>query len=84
MKSGGRQAGTPNKKTVLLSELGITRYSDLTSKLIYKWVELLESEDQQLRLIALKELSRFIFAKENSIKDTVKTLTGEKIDVFDF
>lgn len=67
-KTGGRQKGTLNKKTVLLKELGINSYKDLFEMLLISWIELLNHEDIRIRLIALKELSKYVLADETRHK----------------
>ena len=81
-KTGGRQKGTLNKKTVMLSELGINKYQDIANKLITSWVELLDSEDIALKLIAMKEMSKWVFQFEQ-FKNLTKKLTGEEITYFE-
>ena len=76
-KTGGRKAGTPNKKTVMLSTLGIFKYQDLTEKLITSWIELLNSQDKTMKLTALKELSKLVFDSKSTFTNKIKILTGE-------
>jgi len=82
VKTGGRQAGTPNKKTVILSELGINKYRDIAERLMIAWIELLDSEDITLKLIAMKELSKWVFQHE-AFSNHAKKLTGEEVSYFD-
>lgn len=49
------------KEKDLIESLGIESEKDLQKYLLNKWFELLESDKQDHRIIALKELSRFSF-----------------------
>lgn len=73
-KTGGRQKGTLNKKTVMLKELGIETYKDLFEKLLISWIELLNHEDVAIRLIAMKELSKYVL---NDMRPKTKELLNE-------
>lgn len=79
-KTGGRKAGTLNKKTVMLKTLGIFKYQDLTEKLITSWIELLDSQDRIMKLTALKELSKLAFDSKSTFTNNVKVLTGEPME----
>lgn len=79
-KTGGRKAGTLNKKTIMLKTLGIFKYQDLTEKLITSWIELLDSEDKTMKLTALKELSKYAFDSKSTFTNNVKVLTGEPME----
>lgn len=61
IKTGGRKLGTPNKRTMLLKEMGIESYRDLFEMLLASWVDLLNHENEQVRILALKELSKYVF-----------------------
>ncbi len=75
VKTGGRQLGTLNKKTVLLKELGYDSYQDLFNMLLVEYVQLLEHEDIRIKLIAMKELSRVMF--NDSFLSRTKALLNE-------
>jgi hypothetical protein len=75
LKTGGRQIGTSNKKTVLLKELGLDKYQDLFNRLLVEYVQLLEHEDIRVKLIAMKELSRIMF--NDSFPRRTKALLNE-------
>lgn len=79
-KTGGRQKGTLNKRTMILKELGIETYKDIFEMLLVSWIELLNHEDVTIRLIAMKELSKYVFRYD--IESTTKKLLNETS--FDF
>lgn len=60
-KTGGRKLGTLNRKTLVLKEMGIESYRDLFEVLLSSWVDLLNHENEQIRILALKELSKYVF-----------------------
>lgn len=61
IKTGGRKLGTPNKRTAILKEMGVESYRDLFETLLSCWVDLLNHENEQIRILALKELSKYVF-----------------------
>ncbi len=78
VKTGGRKAGTLNKKTELLNTLGITTYQELTERIILEYLEMLQSDKVQLKMFALKELSKIIFRSDNSMKYYSKEMLNER------
>ena len=83
VKTGGRKAGTLNKKTEISQSLGIENFQELTEKIILNYLEMLNSEDDNLRMFAMKELSKIIFKNENVIKYHAKTMFHESQYDFD-
>lgn len=62
--NAGRKKGTPNKKTVMLQKCGLTKIGDLEAITLKNWKEFLESKNAQIRLIATKEVSKYIFPQK--------------------
>jgi len=79
IKTGGRQAGTLNKRTQLLNEMGITKFRDLELKVLNVWIDALDDDRAEIRLIASRELSKYIFSTCN-FEHRIKLMTGEKQD----
>lgn len=77
-KTGGRKAGTLNKKTELLKTLGIETYQQLTERIILEYLEMLNSDKKELKLFALKELTKIIFRSEGSMKYYAKEMLQEE------
>lgn len=77
VKTGGRQKGTLNKKTEILNALGIETYQQLTEKVILEYLELLQSDKTELKLFALRELTKIIFKSESSMKYYCKEMLNE-------
>ena len=43
--------------------MGIESYRDLFEVLLSSWVELLNHENEQIRILAMKELSKYVFTE---------------------
>lgn len=77
VKTGGRTAGTLNKKTEILNTLGIENFQQLTETLILNYLEMLNSDDKTLKMFAMKELTKIIFRSDNSMKYHTKEMLNE-------
>ena len=74
-KTGGISKGQKHKKTLLKEKLGVktvTKIDEFADILINNWFEFLSSADDNVRLIATKELSRFVFPVKRSIEASIK------------
>lgn len=61
--------GIVQRKTVIKSKLGIKNLESMKSLVVENWYELLTSESKKDRIIATKEISKYIFpAKKESIQ----------------
>lgn len=77
VKTGGRKAGTLNKKTEILNAIGVTSFQELTETIILNYLEMLNSEDINLKMFAMKELSKIVFKNENVVKYHAKEMFNE-------
>lgn len=69
-KTGGIQKGQKHKKTILKETLGIEKVNkidEFSPRLIENWIEFLNSLDVNIRLLATKELSKYVFATKKQI-----------------
>ncbi|MCZ2223866.1 MAG: hypothetical protein LC122_09580 [Chitinophagales bacterium] len=69
-KTGGIQKGQKHKKTILKETLGIEKINkidEFSPRLIDNWIEFINAEDTTIRLLATKELSKYVFATKKQI-----------------
>ncbi len=66
-KAKGRIAGVKNKKTKIKEALGISNIEDLKEKVLQNWFEFIEDGNKQIRLIATKEISKYLWATKKEV-----------------
>lgn len=77
-KVGGRKPGTKNKRTIIKDRLGINSIEALKQICLENWHNLLTSRNDQIKLIATKEISRYLFAGK---RETPFSLTENELEV---
>jgi hypothetical protein len=79
-KFGGIKKGGKHKKTLLREKLGLETIKDInqfSEILLENWHSFITSPDGNIRLIATKELSKFVFPSLRSIETSIKPKTIE-------
>jgi hypothetical protein len=79
-KSGGIRKGQKHKKTMLREKLGletIKNINQFSEILLENWYSFITSPDGNIRLIATKELSKFVFPSLRTIETSIKPKTIE-------
>lgn|SRR4030066_714891 len=79
-KTGGISKGQKHKKTLLKEKLGVKtvkKIDEFAVMLIRNWFEFLASEDDTVRLMATKELSKFVFPTKRQVESTIKPMSIE-------
>lgn len=71
------------KKSEILSKLGIESIKDLRQYVLSQYLELIESEKIEIKMQALKEVSRYLFNTTGMCKPIGSSLKDEK-SIFDF
>lgn len=70
-KTGGIQKGQKHKKTILKETLGIEKINkidEFSPRLIDNWIEFINADDTTIRLLATKELSKYVFATKKQVE----------------
>ncbi len=73
-KTGGIQKGQKHKKTILKQNLGIetiNKVDEFDRLLLNNWLEFLNSDDNNIRLTATKELSKYVFATKKQVESSL-------------
>jgi len=66
-KIAGAKKGTKYKKTKIKEALGISNIEDLKEKVLQNWFEFIEDGNKQIRLIATKEISKYLWATKKEV-----------------
>lgn len=61
------KAVNPDNCNNILQELNIVSIQDLRKYILYEWLKLSNSEDINIKIQALKEISRYLFGNHLSI-----------------
>lgn len=72
-KTGGIQKGQKHKKTILKETLGIEKINkidEFSPRLIDNWIEFINADDTTIRLLATKELSKYVFATKKQVESS--------------
>lgn len=72
-KTGGIQKGQKHKKTILKEKLGIEKINkidEFSPRLIDNWIEFINAGDISIRLLATKELSKYVFATKKQVESS--------------
>ncbi len=77
-KAGGRKAGTKNKRTIIKDTLGINSIEALKQICLENWHNLLTSPNSQIRLIATKEISKYLFSAK---REAPYSLTENELEI---
>ncbi len=82
-KTGGRQKGTPNKKTVVLEELIQNKFPDFNPILSMIEIAVSDFTPTDLQFQCLKEISGYIYPKRKPIElnDRDEEIKNNKIEV---
>lgn len=81
-KTGGIKKGGKHKRTKLKQELGIEAIKNIDQfklKLIENWNEFLDSDDKNVKLVATRDLSKFVFPSKKQIETSEKKRTIEDL-----
>lgn len=73
-KTGGIQKGQKHKKTILKERFGIEKIKkidEFSPSLIDNWTEFINSDDISIRLLATKELSKYVFATKKQVESSL-------------
>ena len=65
--NSGKKRGTKDKKTIIKEAIGIKTMEDLKDICLQNWFDFLKDENKQIRLIATKETSKYLFPKKREI-----------------
>ena len=77
-KVGGRKAGTKNKRTIIKDTLGINSIEELKQVCLDNWLNLLHNSNIQIKLIATKEISKYLFSSK---RESPYSLSESEIEV---
>jgi hypothetical protein len=66
-KQFGRKKGSKDKKVLIKQALGISNIEDLKEKVLQNWFEFIEDGNKQIRLIATKEISKYLWATKKEV-----------------
>ncbi len=66
-KAAGRKPGVKNKKTKVKEALGLKNIEDLKDKVLQNWFEFIADGNKQIRLIATKEISKYLWATKKEL-----------------
>ncbi len=77
-KVGGRKPGTKNKRTIIKDALGINSIEALKQICLENWHNLLTSSNYQIKFIATKEISKYLFAGK---RETPFSLTEDELEI---
>lgn len=66
-KTGGRKKGSKDKKVIVKEALGLRGIEDLKEKVLSNWFDFINSSNQQIRLIATKEVSKYLWATKKDV-----------------
>ena len=66
-KQFGRKKGSKDKKVIIKQALGISNIEDLKEKVLQNWFEFIEDGNKQIRLIATKEISKYLWATKKEV-----------------
>lgn len=77
-KVGGRKAGTKNKRTIIRDTLGINSIEALKQICLDNWLNLLHDSNIQIKLIATKEISKYLFTGK---RETPYSLTENELEI---
>lgn len=77
-KVGGRKAGTKNKRTIIKDTLGINSIEALKQICLDNWYSLLTNPNYQIKLIATKEVSKYLFSSK---RESPYSLSESEIEV---
>lgn len=72
MKTGGRKAGTPNKRTLLVKERLENLGLDPIEEMVHLYREVRDS-DSRLAVMLLKELAQYVHPKRKAIEVALET-----------
>ena len=81
-KTGGIQKGQKHKKTILKEKLGIEKVNkidEFSPRLIDNWIEFINADDLSIRLLATKELSKYVFATKKQVESSFNVRRLEDI-----
>ena len=81
-KTGGIKKGQKHNRTKLKENLGIESIKNVDQfepTLISNWIEFLSDEDKNIRLIATKECSKFVFPTKRQVESTIRKRSIEDI-----
>jgi len=66
-KIGGKEKGTKHKKTIVKEALGVTSIEELKGDVLQNWQEYLKHNNDNYKLTATKEVSKYLFPTKKEI-----------------
>lgn len=66
-KVGGKVKGSKHKTTKVKEALGLKNIEDLKEKVLQNWFEFIADGNKQIRLIATKEISKYLWATKKEV-----------------
>ena len=66
-KKGGNTKGTKHKKTIVKEALGLQTIEELKDTVLENWREYLKHNNDNYKLTATKEVSKYLFATKKEI-----------------